>query len=69
MELMPTTGEKLERLRRGHGLTQRELSEMSGVAQSSIAQIESGRRRKPHPGTLRKLAEALDVPIFDLLED
>ncbi len=34
-----TTGEKLVRLRRGQGLTQAELSDASGVAQSTIAQI------------------------------
>jgi transcriptional regulator with XRE-family HTH domain len=50
-------------------MTQRELSDLSGVAQSTIAQIEGERRKKPHPGTLRKLAEALGVEIIDLLED
>lgn len=64
-----TTGEKLKRLRRGNGLTQVELSEKSGVAQSTIATIESGKRKDARPGTLRKLAEALDVSAFELLED
>lgn len=64
-----TTGEKLKRLRRGAGLTQAELAQASGVAQSTIAQIETGQRKEPHPGTLRKLAEALELTPADLLED
>ena len=64
-----TTGEKLKRLRRGRGWTQQELSEASGVAQSTIAQIEKMRREEPRPGTLKKLAEALDVSPAELLED
>jgi transcriptional regulator with XRE-family HTH domain len=64
-----TTGEKLKRLRRGQGLTQEELAEQSGVAQSTIAQIETGRRPEPRPGTLKKLAGPLGVEIAELLED
>ena len=64
-----TTGEKLNRLRRGRGLTQAELAEESGVAQSTIAQIETGKRPKPHPRTLKKLAEAMGGEARDLLED
>lgn len=64
-----TTGQKLKRLRRGNGLTQVELAEASGVAQSTIAQVESGKREEPHPRTLKKLAEALGVTPADLLQD
>jgi transcriptional regulator with XRE-family HTH domain len=64
-----TTGEKLKRLRRGAGLTQAELAQASGVAQSTIAQIETGKRTDPHPGTLKKLADPLGVTPADLLED
>lgn len=41
-------------------LTQIQLAKMSGVSQSTIAQIESG-RKDPSISTLRKIAEALDV--------
>ena len=64
-----TTGEKLKRFRRGQTMTQLELAKKSGVAQSTIAQLESGVRKTPHPGTLRKLADALDVSPYELLED
>jgi transcriptional regulator with XRE-family HTH domain len=64
-----TTGEKLKRLRRGRGLTQEELAVASGVAQSTIAQIEGGRRKEPRPGTLKRLSGPLEVEIAELLED
>jgi transcriptional regulator with XRE-family HTH domain len=64
-----TTGEKLKRLRRGQGMTQEELAEASGVAQSTIAQIEGRRRKEPRPGTLKRLAGPLGVEISELLED
>jgi transcriptional regulator with XRE-family HTH domain len=46
-----------------------ELAERSGVAQSTTAQIEDGARPNPHPRTLTKLAEALDLRARDLLPD
>jgi len=64
-----TTGEKVKRLRRGKAWTQVQLPEHSNVAQSTIAQIESGARKQPHPATLGKLAEALRVEPAELLED
>ena len=64
-----STGEKLKRFRRGEGLTQAELAAASGVAQSTIAQIETESRKDPHPRTLKRLAEALDLQARDLLPD
>lgn len=64
-----STGEKLKRLRRGRALTQVELAEKAGVSQSTVAQIEGGDRPTPHPGTLGKLAKALEVSPADLLDD
>ncbi len=63
------TGEKLKRERRAAGLTQAELADRSGVAQSTIAQIEGGVRKNPHPRTLKSLAEALGLEARDLLPD
>ena len=67
--VVATTGEKVKRLRRGKAWTQVQLAEHSNVAQSTIAQIESGARKHPHPATLGKLAEALRVEPAELLED
>lgn len=43
-------------------MTQAELAKGSGLSQSSIAQIESG-RKDPSVKTLEKLAHALDVQL------
>lgn len=42
-------------------LSLRELSERSGVARDNLANIEKGKTKRPHPSTLRRLAEALGV--------
>ena len=41
-------------------LSQRQLAERARVSQATIVKIERGDAR-PHPSTLRKLAEALGV--------
>lgn len=63
------TGEKLRRERRAAGLTQVQLAARSGVAQSTIAQIEGGVRKNPHPRTLKSLAGALEMEARELLPD
>lgn len=57
----------LRELRLERVLTQRELAEKAGVSKATIVGIETGRIR-PYPATLRKLAEALDVPPSALSE-
>lgn len=59
---------ELAKVRRSKGFSQRALAEEAGVSPSSIYEIETG-RRKPNPSTLRKLANALDVEVMDLLEE
>lgn len=51
-----------------HALTQRDLALMSGVSRPTIARIETG-ATNPYPGTVRKLAQALDVAPSYLMED
>ncbi len=66
---MAATKDKVRRLRRGKAWTQKELAASAGIGQSTVAQIESGVRPNPHPKTLGKLAEALDVTPGELLPD
>jgi transcriptional regulator with XRE-family HTH domain len=61
-------GERLRSLRKGRLLTQEELSRMTGVAQDTISALETG-KREAHPGTIRKLAEALGVEPQELIEE
>lgn len=58
--------ERLRDIREQAGYSQQELANDSGVSQHTISEIELG-RRKPQGRTLRKLAEALDISVADLL--
>ena len=52
--------------RRRRGLTQRQLGELSGVAHTTVQQLES-LKRGAYPQTIQKLALALRVEPKDLL--
>jgi len=54
-------GEQLRRLREAVGLTQEELAERAGLSRDAVAALERGRRRRPHPGTVRALAAGLGL--------
>jgi transcriptional regulator with XRE-family HTH domain len=60
--------EQLKRLRAEKGLSQARLAARAGLDPSTVNQIERG-AREASPATLRKLAEALDVGIAELLGD
>mgnify|MGYP001158011953 CR=1 FL=1 len=57
--------QNIERWRKRRALTQEELSNLAGLSQNTIWRIESD-GREPRPGTLRRIAEALKVPVEDL---
>ncbi len=57
---------ELKALRAERGLTQRQLSAKSGVAQDAISKLERG-EREPQMRTVRKLANALAVKPYVLL--
>jgi transcriptional regulator with XRE-family HTH domain len=65
---VPTIGENLRRVRKTRRIGQVTLAERSGVSQPTISGIETG-GRDPHPSTLRKLAEVLDVPVATFFEE
>lgn len=48
------------------GFSQAELSRRAGVSQGHISQIEAG-HKQPRPSTVRRLADALGVPLGALL--
>lgn len=60
--------ESLRRLRTEKGLSQARLAARAELDPSTVNQIERG-AREASPVTLRKLADALDVGIAELLED
>jgi transcriptional regulator with XRE-family HTH domain len=57
----------LIRLRKNHGLTQEELSKISGVSRRTIALYET-KSAKPPLDNIEKLAKALNVIIEELIE-
>ena len=63
---MQTTS-RLRELRNEASLSQEELAERAGVSRTTIADLELG-KRKPHPKTRRKLAEALGVAPVKLMD-
>ncbi len=57
-----TLPERLKYLRMTREMTQADLAKKSKVSQSTIAQIESG-RKDPSISTLKQIAEALDIEL------
>ena len=57
---------KLKTLREQRALSLTDLSEISGVNRITIHRIETG-KQKPMPRTIRKLAEALQVKVEELI--
>lgn len=55
-----TLGDRIAYLRKKRDLTQGELAKKAKLSQSSIAQIESG-KKDPSMGAVQRLADALDV--------
>ncbi len=61
-----TIGEKIRTTREAKGLTVNALSSLSGIDNRIIKNYESD-KIKPKQTTLAKIADALDVDLFDLL--
>lgn len=60
--LLPT----LRQLRRGKGLTQRELARMAKVSSGTVYRLEN-ELRGAYPATIRRLAAALEAPTEELV--
>jgi transcriptional regulator with XRE-family HTH domain len=58
---------RLKEVRELHGWSQARLAEESAVSRDSISNYETG-QREAWPATAKKLADALDVEIADLIE-
>jgi transcriptional regulator with XRE-family HTH domain len=59
---MIEVGQQLKALRRGKGLTLQQLAVMTDLSRGFISQIEAG-TANPSVGTLKKVADALGVPM------
>jgi DNA-binding XRE family transcriptional regulator len=56
----------LKMLRRRRGMTQRELAEAADISQTTVYELEAG-RRGAYPKTVRRLARGLKVEVEDLV--
>lgn len=63
-----STGQLIKAARKAAGMTQEDLGEKLGISGSAIAQYETD-NRKPKHDTLQRIAAALGIPIYDLLDD
>lgn len=59
-------GAEVKRVRRGQGLSQRQLAERAGLSPAYISEVESG-AKEPTLGSLRRLAAGLGLPAEALL--
>jgi transcriptional regulator with XRE-family HTH domain len=60
-------GQRLRRARTDRGLTLRDISERSGISITYLSDLERGVLVNPTLDTLKKVAEALDVSLNELL--
>ena len=58
---------RLAELRKDRGLTQEQLSKISGVSRQTIVVLETDGSHIVKSSTLLKLAKALDTTVVDLL--
>ncbi|MGN9164930.1 helix-turn-helix domain-containing protein [Tissierellaceae bacterium HCP3S3_D8] len=62
-------GKRIKELRDSYNMTIKDLSKKSGVGQSTISEIETGKAKNPKSETLSKLANALNVTVDSLLAE
>lgn len=58
-------GSAIKQARQHFGYSQVELQELTGIAQTSISQIESG-AKEPSKKTVERICTALDIPVMVL---
>ena len=61
--------ENIKRLRKQKGLSQDKLAKLADITLTTLVKIESGANDNPTIKTLKKIADALEVTVNDLLED
>ena len=59
-------GNKIKEIRKKQGLTQKELANLTGLSEISIRKYENN-NRKPKIENIKKIANALNVDVFDII--
>ena len=65
--MQETFGQKIKKIRRLKGISQRDLASKGGVDFSYISKVENDRLPPPSSETIEKICKALNVPVEDLL--
>jgi len=63
---MSQLGQQIFQARKNKGISQEELSEISKINLRTLQRIEKG-ETSPHGNTLKRISEALNIPIQDLV--
>jgi transcriptional regulator with XRE-family HTH domain len=61
-------GDRIKTARERKVLGQAELAKKAGISANTLYRIEAG-VHKPRPATIRKIAQALDIPAETLVQD
>ena len=57
----------IKELRKKHKISQEELAKKAGITYSTLIKIESGANDNPTIKTMKKIADALDVSLDELV--
>ncbi|HRN70083.1 MAG TPA: helix-turn-helix transcriptional regulator [Candidatus Woesebacteria bacterium] len=57
----------IKRARKKLGLTQEQLAVKAGIPYATLSKIESGQVTNPTVSTLKKIADALNISVDDIL--
>ena len=60
-------GDVIKTLRINKQITGRELSRRTGLSQAQLSQIEAGSQKNPTILTLKKIANALEISLINLI--
>ena len=63
-----SVAQNIKEIRKKKNIVQRELSKATGLSRNSIVNYETG-KRDPRSRDLRKIANALNVPIEELISE
>jgi HTH-type transcriptional regulator, competence development regulator len=61
-------GQYIKKLRSDNGLSQRDLSAVSGISNAEISRIETGERKNPSYLVLKAISPHLNIPYEKLLQ-
>ena len=61
--------ENVRRIRKNKDLSQDKLAKIAGITLTTLVKIESGTNDNPTIKTLKKIADALEVTVNDLLAE